>query len=529
MPITKSRMAVQEADGSPVTRPNALKFPNGTLTDNGDGTTTYTPAASGGQTTYDAIVAASGGTHTTLAAAITAASAGWRILVLDGTTESGSISTALANLTIVGASPYADNTIAMGTNSLTLSGGGIVLENLNFTFTTGSIAVSGSKNWVNRCRILMTGSNTVNRILFGSESWVTGNYITTTDTDTTSSARNIKFNGENYISGNYFLTHLYRSNNIDIGSSSVLTGNTFQATASGTATNRMIYCSDNVQFSNNRFIGNGDFGVMIFANGSAGNRFTGNYFSGGRYQIELQTGTGVTAGHSITGNTFYQCGVNGVRLAFAHFTTVTGNYFNRTSAGSGNVAVYVATNDNVVSGNTINSHVTGIELSGTAVRNAITGNAITQCTNNFVFASHNNTVTNNVGQSPVDEKVVQYVKNTSGGSITAGWVVVLKAVAAGNEVTTTTNASDPMVYGVMIETVANNGFGSVQVIGKTTLLKVDGTTDIAIGDYLTTFTTAGIAAKAAAGNTAFAIALEAYTTDDSSGTIDALIIRPRII
>ena len=57
----------------------------------------------------------------------------------------------------------------------------------------------------------------------------------------------------------------------------------------------------------------------------------------------------------------------------------------------------------------------------------------------------------------------------------------------------------------------------------------DGTTDIAIGDPLGAFTTAKIAMKAAAGDMAFAVALEAYTTDDSSGVIDALLIVPRKI
>jgi len=66
-------------------------------------------------------------------------------------------------------------------------------------------------------------------------------------------------------------------------------------------------------------------------------------------------------------------------------------------------------------------------------------------------------------------------------------------------------------------------------LGKTNLMKVNGTTDIAVGDFLCTFTTAGISAKAAPGDMAFAIALEAYTANDSSGVIDALLISPRKI
>lgn len=43
-------LRIQEVDGSPVGIPTVLKFPNGTLTDNGDGTFTYTAAAAGAHT-----------------------------------------------------------------------------------------------------------------------------------------------------------------------------------------------------------------------------------------------------------------------------------------------------------------------------------------------------------------------------------------------------------------------------------------------------------------------------------------------
>jgi len=129
---------------------------------------------------------------------------------------------------------------------------------------------------------------------------------------------------------------------------------------------------------------------------------------------------------------------------------------------------------------------------------------------------------------PSDYKT-KYVKNTSGGDLVAGNLVTLKAVAGGNEITTTTTQGDDLVLGMLAEDIANNGYGMVQTLGKTTLLKVDGTTDIAIGDFIGTFTTAGIGMKCSAGDMAIAIALEAYTTDDSAGVIDALLITPRKI
>lgn len=125
-------------------------------------------------------------------------------------------------------------------------------------------------------------------------------------------------------------------------------------------------------------------------------------------------------------------------------------------------------------------------------------------------------------------RVVVRMKNTSGGSLAAGDVVIIKSVAAGDEVTTTTTAGDSKVFGMAIEAISNDAYGRILTKGFTTALKVDGTDDIAIGDFLSAFTTAKIAQKVADGETAFAIALEAYTTNDSSGVIDAVLIEPRI-
>lgn len=121
--------------------------------------------------------------------------------------------------------------------------------------------------------------------------------------------------------------------------------------------------------------------------------------------------------------------------------------------------------------------------------------------------------------------------NSSGADRNSGDIVILHSTADGDDVTTTTTAGDDMVFGVVetAGTIANGDPLYVVVEGFVNNLKVNGTTNIAIGDFLCTFTTAGIAAKAGAGDMAIAIALEAYTTDDSNGVIDALIITPRKI
>lgn len=131
--------------------------------------------------------------------------------------------------------------------------------------------------------------------------------------------------------------------------------------------------------------------------------------------------------------------------------------------------------------------------------------------------------------SPRIDKKIYWMKNTSGGSLAIGDVVIFSSVVAGDAVTTTTTQGHDLVFGMAIDAISNNNYGAVLALGYTTVLKVDGTTDIAIGDLLGTFTTAKIAMKAAAGDMAFAIALEAYTTNDSNGVIDALLISPRLI
>lgn len=136
----------------------------------------------------------------------------------------------------------------------------------------------------------------------------------------------------------------------------------------------------------------------------------------------------------------------------------------------------------------------------------------------------------NINSSVITESKVRYMKNTSGATLLDGTVVVHKSIAGGDEITTTTAAGDNKVFGVVSNnnSIINNTFGNITTEGRVSL-KVDGTTDIATGDWLSTFTVAGIAAKASAGHMAFAIALEDYTVDGPNGEINALVVSPRLI
>ncbi len=132
---------------------------------------------------------------------------------------------------------------------------------------------------------------------------------------------------------------------------------------------------------------------------------------------------------------------------------------------------------------------------------------------------------NNVGIEITQIKHFRRVKNTSGGALAEGDVVILKAVAAGDEITTTAVQGDDSVFGMVAEAIADTEYGLVQVKGFTDALSVSNDHgNIAIGDILGTNDTVKEACKAAAGDQAFARALEACAA--ANCTIDAYIKSP---
>lgn len=228
----------------------------------------------------------------------------------------------------------------------------------------------------------------------------------------------------------------------------------------------------------------------------------------------------------VEGNTMEGIAGDGFRLNDVTESSFTGNLV---SNGTNGIHLEAAVDNCLISDNLFDTCTTAINIAAaTCDKNAVKSNKIRNCTTGITDSGTLTTVEDdNEGITITDIKMFRYVKNTSGAQTVAGDVVILKAVAAGNEITTTTTEGDQRVFGMVAETIADNAFGYVQVKGKTTALKVDGTTDIAIGDLIGCFTTAKIGMKAAAGKMAFAIALEAYATDDSNGVIDALLISPR--
>jgi hypothetical protein len=159
----------------------------------------------------------------------------------------------------------------------------------------------------------------------------------------------------------------------------------------------------------------------------------------------------------------------------------------------------------------------------------IADNILFYGTPGVILTAGNADVHGNQTQTPSSDTIKLY-KNTSGITLADGLVVIMGATGEtydGTQYTITTTAGDDKVLGIVYIPTADDNYGPVQSIGKTSSLKVNGTMDIAPGDFLCTSSWPGISQKAVAGDMAFAIALEAYTDDSSVGVIDAILITPR--
>jgi parallel beta-helix repeat protein len=292
---------------------------------------------------------------------------------------------------------------------------------------------------------------------------------------------------------------------------------------------------------NNYIVDVGDESIQTDAADDAvimGNIITGNGQRAPQAAIRLRDSMRAT----VQGNIVSGCVQEAIRFEESGWNVVTGNVFtgngtDTTSSeieftqttGISNLSAYNIISNNIinatVAANAINEKTNASVHSNTIVNNVIKGAGI-------VIGSETTQVYGNETDVAYTERRKITVKNTSGGSLNAGDIVIADATGEnydGTQCTTTTTSGDDKVFGMALTTIADDADGQILTEGKTSLLKVNGTTDIAIGDFITPFTSAGIGQKAAAGDMAIAIALEAYTTDDSNGVIDALLVKPRKI
>lgn len=495
---------------------------------------------SGGQTTVTKVVASSGGDYTTLGAAIAAASAGWTIQVKDATTEAGAITSALNNLTIIG-SNRTTSLVDMSSNILTLSGTGITLLNMGFTLTTGKVLLSGANAVYKNGYISTASIPTTNHLgLSGADAQLEGFYYEYTSATTMAGKTPVLASGAGFRTSGcrYYTNGLTAGGYLlsSTGDNAVITNSTFKCVVSGQSV-ALRLAGLHSTVSNCYFDGVNN----VNANGiSLANNYpniTNCDFKG--------WGIAVNASASITYLNLTSCNFeipssggwgfsNANQLNVA---TISGNNFIGVGASSSIGCKFNSSvnRDVVIVGNTFYGLSLGIASgvnTGQSTGMSIVGNNYRFCTaNNTVNATyHNVNVWNNAGLSDKDQINIIEMKNTSGGSVAYGSCVILK-VSTGEvaEFTTTTTASDPLVYGVLGDDIGNNATGSVVREGQAagSLVRVDGSgTAIAAGDFITTSTTAGIGIKATTGQTAYAIAL---ATASTSTRIKCLLIRPRVI
>ncbi len=313
----------------------------------------------------------------------------------------------------------------------------------------------------------------------------------------------------------------------------LISNNTIKNNGSGIYINTTLVYSEAISILDNMFQNTANYGIMLVANhvlveGNSSYQDRNPVYVEGRY-------------NNIVSNYIYRAGRDGIYLNSTR-NFVSNNTIIDAGYSSTNTYDGISINDSY---NTVVNNFIQVLTGATALtrygiylasgsKSVIVGNRIhaefDPDYGTAPFMNHSGYLNyigdDNIGVTVNQIKHLRRVKNTSGGALAIGDVVILKAVAAGDEMTTTVTQGDDSVYGVVAEAIADTEYGLVQTKGFTADLKVNGTTDIAIGDTLCTFTTAKIACKAGAGDQVFARALEAYAGDDSNGVIDAYIKSP---
>lgn len=460
--------------------------------------------------TYTAVVAASGGDYTSIVTACSTELAGAHIYVKRGTYTPSADIVMKDGQKLVGESKE-DTVIdfSAADRNITNAGGSSSQQVYNFTLQN-SIAdyyvdLQGNYSRIENCLFIGSGNSY-------SGAYINGSFSIITKCDFTSFSRNsvdycANIDNLAMISDCTFFSS---RRGIYLDTASTATGNVMASMLT-----EQVHMESGSVLTGNR-LGGGRLSTI------SGDDLTisGNYVS--------STATGFTwdNGHdyaTFTGNHFENAAISATN-AGAAYVTITGNTF------STGVGVYMAGDYFDIVGNTfVASAFVDLQITSAYGNTAVNNFNGSTSYPHIADAGTANSASGNTEVSDLQEKTFQRLENQSGGALVAGDVVILSSTAAGDEYTTTTTQGDDKAWGMVEENTNNSTYGMVQTHGETDKLKVDGTTDIVVGDFIGTFTSAGIGMKAGAGDMAFAIAMEAYATDDSSGVIDALLITPRKI
>lgn len=482
---------------------------------------------------FDAIVGADY-QYSTLGQALVNAKNGWRILVVGTVKENTTITVKQHNLYITGIGRNGTY-IDFGESIFNFDGNGLTFENFSTNFdNAGNLYFTGEFVTMNNIQCTL-GANSLSNptnipIYFtGNKAKVNNfDYKQLVNFSGNSSYAVLRFIGAyNTLSNSSFdnnTSNFTSGGMVYLGSSSYTTVNNCTFINNSAVNN---HSSLNAQayniITNCSFFGNGTTNTQYAIGGSSpyvqvNNCFFNNWYRGCYFSY-----------NTIFSNNYMNIPNGGYGLTdVGNNSVVTDNYFigGGTSSTAG-VRVASSSTNTIIANNIFNTMQYGISASG--INNISQyGNNFISCTTPINAIGKISEAVNGMGAYDSYNKKLALFKNTSGGALAEGDAVIIKSVAGSNEVTTTTTAGDNKVWGISTGAISNNADGYICVSGITNA-KVNGTADIAIGDYLTTYTDAKILAKATAGQTAIAIALAAYTADDSSGLISVRVIPPRII
>ena len=484
---------------------------------------------------FDAIVDSTGnGDYTTLGAAITASETS--IYVKNTTTETGNITISDNDVTIGGNLGQA--TVDMDGNDITITGDRFTCTNIYFDLTSDSQFSTSTATE----RALLT--NNIFEIA-----------------PTTQRGVNIQGiqNAYHKVVNNLFIDDTtYAGSKIGFGADrSQYDLNMFIINPSHERTIQVY--ADTASYSNNYHVANTSGGdTFTYVSGGI-NKVNQNYWHGNAHTGT--NGVDIQAVHnSVVGNTTYNCygtaiAVNTSDCIISNNTldysaiaidvndgghVITGNFWSGAAAtGANNQGITISSDNNYVAFNRMrdaNAAEAAITLESGADRNTVMHNhtaselgvdAIEDNSNGVNRILYNGHATGNSSNIGAEEVEMDYKNftNNEGSTVAAGRVVARDTSSIG-EFVLADDTNDNDVIGVTGESIDNNDGGLIITFGNITNLAADGTVDIAVGDYLTPSSTAGVVQQAGAGDMAIAIAKEAYTTDDANGVIDALVIAP---
>lgn len=395
---TDGELITWDAAGAPATV--AAGTATHVLTSNGPGAapTFQAPAGGGGgQTLYDRVVAASGGDHTTLSAALTAASAGETIFVRSGTyVESSNISSALDNITIIGENRATtiidcDSGVTFG-----LSGDGVQVRNITIDTLSSASTISGSDHvWHNvhwkvshtaqalnmACSLSQisdcyfentsTGTMTVWGFRFNGNEQSVSNCRFEGALNSSSGSRAIVYSTSTYSSftGCSFYGHTASGTDAFLfnisGANTTVTGSIFHPN-SNTAPRACVKLGSNyITFSGNTMLGSL---AGIVMDNAFRNTVTGNTIRvSDNAAIGIDIDGSASGEHSITGNSINSDAASptgdGIDIAAGDYTVVSGNNVGGFDVG---VQISASTVDKaVVVGNSLSQNTTALSDSGT--------------------------------------------------------------------------------------------------------------------------------------------------------------------